>query len=251
MQVKQISVTPDAEQLVAYCARVSSSNQDNPDIAGLLRYCVAHGHWSVFEQAHMTVEIITSRNIARQIIRHKSFSFQEFSQRYSDAVKFEHATARGSAHKNRQSSVDNLSQETKDWWDTFLKEHQAISVSAYQYALRKGIAREVARDLLLGSSQTRLYMTGNIRSWIHFIELREKEDTQLEHQQIVASIKELFTANFPTIAEAVQWHQLKTSSQLKHSDQPQANSDSTSKLLRKGSSLSATVSSTLRRMFQN
>lgn len=203
MKVSLVKITPEAEQHIAYCARVSSPNQTNRDIARLLKYCIRHGHWSVFEQGHMTVEIIASRNITRQILRHWSFRFQEFSQRYSDAIEFEFTPARRQATTNRQSSIDDMDQPTKDWWKFITSVHQEESERRYRLALEAGIAKEVARDLLPESAQSRIYMTGNIRDWIHYLTLRTKSDTQLEHRQVAEAIKEIFLAELPTIGEAV------------------------------------------------
>jgi thymidylate synthase (FAD) len=203
MQVNFISATPRGQELIAYCARVSSKDQNNPRIKHLLQYCVNHGHWSVFEQAHMTIEIIASRSITRQVLRHKSFCFQEFSQRYQEVTQFEQIRARRQADNNRQSSIDNLPNEVKSWWAEILMKHQQASIELYNSALEKGIAREVARDLLPESAQSRLYMTGNIRSWIHYLDLRDKGDTQLEHRLIAEAIKPIFKEHFPIVASAV------------------------------------------------
>lgn len=206
MNVKLISLTPDAEKIIGYCARVSSpQNQDNPDVVGLLRYLIKHKHWSPFEMANMLVEIKTNRGIAAQILRHRSFSFQEFSQRYSEIEGFEKMTARRQAEKNRQSSVDDLPEETQKWWEHAQKANQEICQHAYETALELGIAKECARFLLPLSTKTTLYMNGTIRSWIHYLELRVQEDVQLEHREIAQEIKKIFCSELPIIAKAINW----------------------------------------------
>lgn len=200
MEVKLISKTDNAEEIIAYCARVSSSKQTSKDWIGLINYCINHGHWSVFEMASMCVEIKTSRAIAAQILRHKSFSFQEFSQRYAGVTEFETVQLREQAIRNRQSSTtvhpDN-SLKTK------VMQHQEESYKLYEELLNSGVARECARMVLPLSVGTRIYMYGNLRSWIHYINLRSQADTQLEHRQIAIAIKEIFCEAFPNIADAV------------------------------------------------
>jgi thymidylate synthase (FAD) len=199
MQVKLINATPKGEQLIAYCARVSSPNQDNPEYEGLLRYCVKHGHWSVFEMADMTVEIITSRAIAAQILRHKSFSFQELSQRYSAVTEFETIEARRQDTKNRQNSIDDLSEQDKAW---FLSAQSRVINEAnnvYRDALDRGIAKECARMVLPLLTQTRLYMKGSVRSWIHYLAVRDSPDTQLEHRLVAQAAKQIFCEQFPVV----------------------------------------------------
>lgn len=198
-EVKLITVTPEAEKIMAYCARVSSPNQENPEYAGLLRYCIEHKHYSVFEMADMIVEITTSRAIAQQILRHRSFVFQEFSQRYAEATNFEYYDARRQDNKNRQNSLDNLSEETKDW---FVDAQTMVMLQAsklYEEALRQGIAKESARFLLPLSTQTRLYMKGSVRSWIHYLQTRLDPSTQKEHREIAAQIRLIFDAQFPVV----------------------------------------------------
>lgn len=203
---KLISITSDAEKLVAYCARVSSpQNQNNENVEKLLSYCVKNGHWSIFEMANVVIEIETSRAISAQILRHRSFSFQEFSQRYAQAVEFESYPARSQDLKNRQNSVDNLSADTQIW---FLEQQDEISKLAfgkYKEALDKGIAKECARFLLPLNTSTRLYMNGSIRSWIHYLNVRTDSSTQLEHREIAVEIKSIFCAQLPTIASALGW----------------------------------------------
>lgn len=206
MNVKLISVTPKAEEIMAYCARVSSPNQDNPKYEKLFEYCVKEGHWSVFEMADMTLEIETSRGIAPQLLRHKSFSFQEFSQRYAKVDGgFELYEARRQDLKNRQNSIDDMSDKDKLWF----KDAQTIihkkAVQLYQVALDKGIAKEQARFLLPLNTTTKLYMKGSVRSWIHYINLRSGNGTQKEHRDIALAAKEIFKVQFPTLAKSLDW----------------------------------------------
>lgn len=205
-EVALISITPNAEETMAYCARVSNpNNQSNPDVVGLLNYCIKHGHWSVFEQANLIVEITTSRAIAPQILRHRSFSFQEFSQRYSAASSFVPHQARRQAKTNRQSSIDDLDAQTQNWFLQCQQEIWQLTYSRYSEALEKGIAKESARALLPLNTSTRLYMNGTIRSWIHYIQLRTKPDTQLEHRRIAELCREIFKEHLPQISSALGW----------------------------------------------
>ena len=203
--VKLISVTPDAEKTMIYCARVSSKNQDNPNIAKLLKYCLDHGHVSVFEHAHMTVEIETSRAISAQILRHRSFTFQEFSQRYAEVTEFKTYEARSQDKKNRQNSNDDMSDFVKGWFGFAQAKVQKFCKEQYDAALEKGIAKEQARFLLPMSTSTKLYMTGSVRSWIHYLNARSDESTQKEHRVIAQRIKGIFNEEFPITAEALQW----------------------------------------------
>ena len=203
--VKLISITPDAENLIAYCARVSSKNQDNPNIEKLLTYCFEHGHWSVFETAYITMEINTSRAISAQILRHRSFTFQEFSQRYAEVADFETYEARRQDSKNRQNSIDDMKLEDKHWFNIAQDRVQALTGALYLDALDKGIAKEQARFLLPMSSKTKIYMTGNVRSWIHYLDQRCKWDTQQEHRDLALKIREIIIEQLPTIAKAVAW----------------------------------------------
>jgi len=206
MNTKLISLTCNAEKTIGYCARVSNpKNQDNPDVAGLLRFCIKHGHWSIFEMANMVVEIETSRGIAAQIHRHRSFSFQEFSQRYAEAQGFEEVKPRRQDKKNRQNSLDDLHKHDKEWFKNVLSEQNRRSYSQYKEALSRGIAKESARFLLPLNTQTRMYMNGTIRSWIHYIELRTHESTQKEHRDIANEIKGIFSQHLPVIADALGW----------------------------------------------
>jgi len=203
--VKLIAITPKAEELIAYCARVSSSNQFNPDIAKLLKYCINHGHWSVFETPYITVEINTSRAISSQILRHRSFTFQEFSQRYAEVADFETYPARRQDSKNRQNSIDDMKLEDKTWFLDAQDSSQVFSAALYHDALDRGIAKEQARFLLPMSSKTKLYMTGNVRSWIHYLDLRCHIDTQKEHRDIALAIREILKKELPIISKAVSW----------------------------------------------
>jgi thymidylate synthase (FAD) len=204
-EVKLISITPDSENLIAYCARVSSNQQDNPSISKLLRYCIKHKHWSVFETAYLTVEINTSRAISAQILRHRSFTFQEFSQRYAAVPDFITYDARRQDKKNRQASIDDMSIEDRHWFSVAQDRVQTLTASLYLDALDKGIAKEQARFLLPMSSRTKIYMTGNIRSWIHYLELRTGIETQKEHRDIARQIKKIFKEELPIISGALEW----------------------------------------------
>jgi thymidylate synthase (FAD) len=204
-EVKLISITPDSENLIAYCARVSSNQQDNPSISKLLRYCIKHKHWSVFETAYLTVEINTSRAISAQILRHRSFTFQEFSQRYAAVPDFITYDARRQDKKNRQASIDDMSIEDRHWFSVAQDRVQTLTASLYLDALDKGIAKEQARFLLPMSSRTKIYMTGNIRSWIHYLELRTGIETQKEHRDIARQVKKIFKEELPIISGALEW----------------------------------------------
>ena len=210
MSVKLISVTPDAEKLMAYCARVSNpNNQDNENYAKLLAYCINHQHWSIFEQAFMTVEINTTRGLAAQILRHRSFTFQEFSQRYADATLLAEDIPtfelRRQDNKNRQNSIDDISDETKVRWNTKIREHFAKAKSIYDGMIADGIAKECARFVLPLATPTRLYMSGSARSFIHWIQLRTAHGTQKEHMLIAEEAKRIFSEQFPTVSEALGW----------------------------------------------
>jgi thymidylate synthase (FAD) len=207
MKVKLVSVTPDAEETIGYCARVSNpKNQDNPDVAGLLNFCISHGHWSIFEMANMVVEINTTRGIAAQILRHRSFSFQEFSQRYAKAEGFEYICPRRQDTKNRQNSWDDLEEETKTWFEYTHEKVQQTTNDFYQQALDRGIAKESARFLLPLSTKTRMYMNGTVRSWIHYLQLRTDSSTQKEHQDIANEIKGVFRGQFPITSKSLGWN---------------------------------------------
>jgi thymidylate synthase (FAD) len=195
-----------AEGIMAYTARVSSPHQDNPSYAKLLKYCADHGHWSVFEMVDMTVEITTSRAIAQQILRHRSFSFQEFSQRYAKAsMGFEMYEARRQDSKNRQNSIDDMSESDKSWFEMAQISVQERAQIFYDQALERGIAKEQARFLLPASTTTKLYMKGSVRSWIHYLKVRTDPSTQKEHRDIAVAAKVLFIETFPITAEALGW----------------------------------------------
>jgi len=204
METRLISITPEGERIIAYCARVSSPRQGNPKIEKLLSYCIKHGHWSIFEMADMTVEIKTSRAIAAQILRHKSFSFQEFSQRYAEVQSFELYEARRQDINNRQNSIDDLDSKTKQWFTQMQKELHQLTSTLYTTALSKGIAKEQARFLLPLSTQTKLYMKGSIRSWIHYLQIRRSPETQKEHRDIADSVWEIFKRELPTIGKLIE-----------------------------------------------
>ena len=206
--VKLISVTPDAEKHMAYCARVSNpSNQDNENIARLLGYCIKHGHFSVFEQAFMTLEINTTRGLAAQILRHRSFTYQEFSQRYADTSFLSEQIPlfelRRQDNKNRQNSIDDIPDDIRSKYNVLIREHFAKAKGIYDQMLQDGIAKECARFILPLATPTRLYMSGSIRSWVHYISLREKNGTQKEHMDIAKECKKIFCEQFPTVAEAL------------------------------------------------
>ena len=208
--VKLISVTPNAEQIMSYCARVSNpSNQNNSDYSKLLKYCIDHGHFSVFEQAFMTIEINTTRGLAAQILRHRSFTFQEFSQRYADttllAEEIPMFELRRQDNKNRQNSIDDISDEVRAKWGMKIREHFAKAKSIYDGMIADGIAKECARFVLPLATPTRLYMSGSIRSWIHYLDLRSSHGTQKEHMIIANEIKDIFSQQFPTVSEALGW----------------------------------------------
>ena len=208
--IKLISVTPDAEKHMAYVARVSNpKNQDNEKFAGLLKYCIEHGHWSVFEQAYMTVEINTTRGLAAQILRHRSFTYQEFSQRYADAnllsEKIPLPKLRRQDKKNRQNSTDDVDEWVVQKYDILMEEHFRNSMDLYNKMLEDGIAKECARFVLPLSTPTRIYMTGSCRSWIHYINLRSAHGTQKEHMDVAQGVRQVFGEQFPTVAEALDW----------------------------------------------
>jgi thymidylate synthase (FAD) len=206
MSVRLISLSCNAEKTIGYCARVSNpKNQDNPNVAGLLKFCIKHGHWSIFEMANMVIEINTNRGIAAQILRHRSFSFQEFSQRYAKAQGFEYIKPRRQDTKNRQNSFDDLSEDDATWFEYTHQKIQNATNDFYEEALDRGIAKESARFMLPLSTKTRMYMNGTVRSWIHYIELRTDESTQKEHRDIANEIKGIFSQNLPIIADALGW----------------------------------------------
>ena len=205
-----VSVTPDAEKTMAYIARVSNpANQDNENYAKLLAYCIKHNHWSVFEQSSMTLEIETNRGIAAQILRHRSFTYQEFSQRYADASLLTEEIPvpelRKQDTKNRQNSTDDLDPELKRSFERRTKHLFADIMDLYDDMLAAGVAKESARFVLPLAVPTRIYMTGSCRSWIHYINLRSANGTQKEHMDIAEAAKKVFICQFPTVAEALGW----------------------------------------------
>jgi len=210
MSVKLISISPDAEKTIAYCARVSNpKNQDSDSYSKLLRYCILHGHWSIFEMANMVLQINTTRGIAAQILRHRSFSFQEFSQRYADASylgdSINAPELRTQDPKNRQNSIDNLDEVKQAIYNQNIRELFAKSKALYDMMIRDGVAKECARFVLPLATPTKMYMNGTIRSWIHYINLRESNGTQKEHMDIAQQCKNIFIQELPLISEALGW----------------------------------------------
>ena len=196
---------------MGYVARVSNpNNQDNPNVAGLLKYCIKHNHWSVFEQAHMTLEVETTRGIAAQILRHRSFTFQEFSQRYADssmlADKIPLFDLRRQDTKNRQNSIDDVDPFTRQELEIAIERHFDSAMDLYKQMLAVGIAKECARFVLPLAVPTRIYMTGSVRSWIHYIDLRSAHGTQKEHMDIANQCRDVFVKEFPICAEALEWN---------------------------------------------
>ena len=209
MTVTLVSITPDAEQTMAYIARVSNpSNQDNEKYAGLLKYCIKHNHWSVFEQSSMTLEIETTRAIAAQILRHRSFTFQEFSQRYAASTALgdiDLPELRKQDLKNRQNSTDDLDPEMVEKFEKQMITLFSSSKALYEQMLKQGVAKECARMVLPLCTPTRIYMTGSCRSWIHYINLRSAHGTQKEHMDIAEACRKVFTEQFPSVSEALEW----------------------------------------------
>ena len=209
MNVKLVSITPDAEQTMAYIARVSNpSNQDNEKYAGLLKYCIKHNHWSVFEQSSMSLEIETTRAIAAQILRHRSFTFQEFSQRYAASTSLgdiDLPELRRQDTKNRQNSTDDLDPELVEKLNKQMITLFSSSKALYEQMLKQGVAKECARMVLPLCTPTRIYMTGSCRSWIHYINLRSAHGTQKEHMEIAEACRKVFTEQFPAVSEALGW----------------------------------------------
>jgi len=209
MTVKLVSITPDAEQTMAYIARVSNpNNQDNEKYAGLLRYCIKHNHWSVFEQSSMTLEIETTRAIAAQILRHRSFTFQEFSQRYAASTSLGSIALpelRRQDTKNRQNSTDDLDPKLVESLNRQMDTLFSSALSLYNQMLEDGVAKECARMVLPLATPTKIYMTGSCRSWVHYINLRSAHGTQKEHMLIANACKEVFVEQFPSVSEALEW----------------------------------------------
>ena len=209
MKVQLITLTPDAEKNMAFVARVSNpNNQGNENFSGLLKYCIKHQHWSVFEQAHMTLEIETTRAIAAQILRHRSFTFQEFSQRYAQSNELgeiDLPELRRQDNKNRQNSIDDLDVKVVDKLNRQMITLFSSAQSLYNQMIEEGVAKECARMVLPLCTPTRIYMTGSVRSWIHYIDLRSAHGTQKEHMEIAESCKDIFKEHFPIVSEALEW----------------------------------------------
>lgn len=210
MTCKLVTRTPDAENLLVYMARVSNpANQSsNLNNERLINYLIKHRHWSPFEMVHLVLEINTTRSIAAQILRHRSFSFQEFSQRYADVKELGTTTAphlRRQDSKNRQNSIDDLDPQKTQVFYRRINQLFEESQDLYREMVSSGVAKESARDVLPLATPTRLYMSGTLRSWIHYIDLRASNGTQLEHQQIALQCKEIFCKEFPTVGKALGW----------------------------------------------
>ena len=211
MNVNLVTVTPEAEKMMGYVARVSNpKNQDNPNVSGLLGYCIKHGHWSVFEQSYMTLEINTTRGLAAQILRHRSFTYQEFSQRYADSSmlgkEIPLPELRRQDDKNRQNSIDDVDPLVVQDFNSKMQKHFVDGMRLYKEMLDAGIAKECARFVLPLATPTRLYMTGSVRSWIHYIDLRSAHGTQKEHMDIANAVRDVFVEQFPICAEALEWN---------------------------------------------
>ena len=208
-KVELISLTPDAEKTMAFIARVSNpKNQNNDDFARLLSYCIKHEHWSVFEQSFMTLQIQTNRGIAAQILRHRSFTFQEFSQRYADSSQLGNIPLpelRRQDIKNRQNSIADLPDEIKERFKTKISSHFKDASDLYEELLAHGIAKECARFVLPLATPTKIYMSGSCRSWIHYINLRSAHGTQEEHKEIALNCKSVFKESFPIVSKSLNW----------------------------------------------
>ena len=209
-RVSLITKTPDAENLIVYMARVSNpkSQREEKDQERLIRYLIKHKHWSPFEMCHLVLEINTTRSIAAQLLRHRSFSFQEFSQRYADVKELGYPIIpqlRRQDKKNRQSSHDDLPQELTQMYYRRIGQLYEESQDLYREMVSNGIAKESARDVLPLATPSRLYMAGSIRSWIHYIELRTEKGTQLEHQLVAQKCKDIFCNELPIISKALEW----------------------------------------------
>ena len=205
-----VSVTPEAEKSIAYCARVSNpKNQNSESFEGLLKYCIKHQHWSIFEHAFMTVEINTSLAIATQILRHRSFTFQQFSQRYADSTALQLSIPtpdlRRQDTKNRQNSIDDIHPRDRAYMEATIEKHFDDALDLYNSLLKQGVAKECARMVLPQATLTRLYMTGSVRSWIHYIDLRSGHGTQQEHKEVAEHIRDIFVGEFPIISHALGW----------------------------------------------
>ena len=209
MTVKLVSITPDAEKTMAHIARVSNpNNQDNPNYAGLLRYCIKHNHWSVFEQSSMTLELETTRAIAAQILRHRSFTFQEFSQRYAQSHELGNKELPDLIKqdlKNRQNSTDDLDPFVRQKLEAQMITLFSSSQALYNQMIEEGVAKECARMVLPLCTPTKIYMTGSCRSLIHYIDLRSAHGTQKEHMDIAEACRKVFIEQFSTVSEALEW----------------------------------------------
>ena len=207
--VELLSLTPNAEKTMAYIARVSNpKNQNNDDYSRLLSYCIKHEHWSVFEQSFMTLQIETNRGIAAQILRHRSFTFQEFSQRYADSSQLGNIPLpelRRQDSKNRQNSIADIPSELKEKFKTKIADHFKNASNLYEELLEEGIAKECARFVLPLATPTRIYMSGSCRSWIHYINLRSAHGTQEEHKIIALNCKSIFKKSYPTVSKSLDW----------------------------------------------
>ena len=210
--VELVHVTPDAESLIAYMARVSNpNNQDNPESERLIKYLIKHRHWSPFEMVNMCVQIETTRSVAAQILRHRSFSFQEFSQRYAQVTEpLLIPQLRRQDLKNRQNSTDDLNKTTVNEFNVKINSYFELGEALYEEMLMAGVAKECARDILPLASPTKLYMNGTLRSWLHYTDLRCAKSadgtptgTQLEHKQIADQVKLLIEQQFPTVYAAM------------------------------------------------
>jgi len=207
--VELVTATPNAEKTMAYIARVSNpKNQENQNFSKLIKYCINNEHWSVFEQAYMTLQIETNRGIAAQILRHRSFTFQEFSQRYADSTQLGNIPVpqlRRQDEKNRQNSTSDLPNDISNTFQAKIKSQFEQSIKLYEDMIEAGIAKECARFVLPIATPTRIYMTGSCRSWIHYIKLRSGHGTQKEHMNIANACKTIFCKEFPIVAEALDW----------------------------------------------
>lgn len=201
---KLIWATPNLESVIAYCARVSNpANQHNDETAPkLLRYCMKHKHWSVFEMGNVCIEIETTRDIARQILRHRSFSFQEFSQRYAVVGDHDISEARMQDNKNRQNSLPTEDREVQRWWEEQQQKTWKQAKNVYEHALHMGIAKEVARKVLPeGLTMSRMYVNGTVRSWLHYIDVRCDDATQKEHREVAQQCKKIVSGLLPSLFE--------------------------------------------------
>ena len=210
MTAKLLSVTPDAEKHIAYCARVSNpSNQENDSFEGLIKYCIKHKHWSIFEQAFLTIELETTRAIAAQVLRHRSFTFQEFSQRYADSSllskKIPLPDLRRQDTKNRQNSTDDMDPFMRQKYEMQMQTLFDSAMALYQQMLEGGVAKECARNVLPMCVPTKMYMSGSVRSWVHYIDLRSANGTQKEHMDLANDCKAIFIEQFPVISQALDW----------------------------------------------